>query len=128
MDPHYRKTGELSTKTDVYSFGVVLLEVLCGRRPLDFVVSGRQKWWVSWAQQCIREGVAHRVIDRGLRGRIADDGLRIFQDITLQCLHERPDKRPTMAEVVAKLEARGGPTSLVGVTPATPWSEKNWKN
>ncbi|KAJ0900590.1 putative protein kinase RLK-Pelle-CrRLK1L-1 family [Helianthus annuus] len=105
MDPHYRKTGELSTKTDVYSFGVVLLEVLCGRRPLDFVVSGRQKWLVSWAQQCIREGVAHRVIDRGLRGRIADDGLRIFQDITLQCLHERPDKRPTMAEVVAKLEA-----------------------
>ncbi|KAM0045172.1 putative FAS1 domain superfamily protein [Helianthus debilis subsp. tardiflorus] len=23
---------------------------------------------------------------------------------------------------------RGGPTSLVGVTPATPWSEKIWKN
>ncbi|KAI3730511.1 hypothetical protein L1987_61681 [Smallanthus sonchifolius] len=80
--------------------------VLCGRRPLDFVVTGRrQERLVSWAQQCMREGVAHRIIDRGLRGRIADDGLQIFQEITLQCLQERPDKRPTMVEVVAKLEA-----------------------
>ncbi|KAI3817119.1 hypothetical protein L1987_10908 [Smallanthus sonchifolius] len=106
MDPHYRKTGELSTKTDVYAFGVVLLEVLCSRRPLDFVVAGRrQERLVSWAQQCMREGVVHRIIDRGLRGRIADDGLQIFQEITLLCLQERPDKRPTMVEVVAKLEA-----------------------
>ncbi|KAK1416210.1 hypothetical protein QVD17_31999 [Tagetes erecta] len=106
IDPHYRETRELSTKSDVYAFGVVLLEVLCGKRPLEFVVAGRrQRWLVSWAPQCIREGVVHRIIDRGLRGRISDDGLRIFQDVTLQCLHERPDKRPTMVEVVANLEA-----------------------
>nr|XP_043612781.1 uncharacterized protein LOC122584787 [Erigeron canadensis] len=105
MDPHYRKTKELSTKTDVYAFGVVLLEVLCGKRSLDFAVAGRPKKLLPWAPQCIRDGYVDRVIDRSLKGRIADDGLRIFQDITLQCLQERPNKRPAMVEVVAKLEA-----------------------
>ncbi|KAL8258102.1 hypothetical protein R6Q59_030143 [Mikania micrantha] len=104
LDPHYRKTHELSAKTDVYSFGVVLLEVLCGLRPLDFVMVSRRPWLVSWAPQYIREGEIYRIIDRNLRGRIANDGLQIFQEITLQCLQERPDKRPTMVEVVAKLE------------------------
>lgn len=105
LDPHYRETRELSTKTDVYAFGVVLLEVLCGKRSLDFVVAGRgERRLVSWALQCMGEGVVHRIIDRGLRGRIADDGLRIFQDVTLKCLHECPKKRPSMVDVVARLE------------------------
>ncbi|XP_076909837.1 ACT domain-containing protein ACR4-like [Bidens hawaiensis] len=104
MDPHYYKTRELSTKTDVYAFGVVLLEVFCGRRSSDFVVQGRPKRFVPWARQCIRERVSHRIMDRGLSGKISNDGLLIFEEITLQCLQERPDKRPIMEAVVARLE------------------------
>ncbi|XP_076914277.1 putative receptor-like protein kinase At5g38990 [Bidens hawaiensis] len=104
MDPHYYKTRELSTKTDVYAFGVVLLEVFCGRRSSDFVVQGRPKRFVPWARQCIRERASHRIMDRGLSGKIANDGLLIFEDIVLQCLQERPDKRPIMEAVVARLE------------------------
>lgn len=104
MDPHYYKTRELSTKTDVYAFGVVLLEVFCGRRSSDFVVQGRPKRFVPWARQCIRKQESYLIMDRGLSGKISNDGLLIFEEITLQCLQERPDKRPIMEAVVARLE------------------------
>lgn len=93
------------TKVDVYAFGVVLLEVLCGRRSLDFEVVDREKKLGLWVQECVREGVVHRIVDPGLRGTIVDDGLRIFLDIIVKCLQDCPDKRPSMLEVVAKLEA-----------------------
>ncbi|KAI3730512.1 hypothetical protein L1987_61682 [Smallanthus sonchifolius] len=100
MDPHFCKTHELSTKSDVYALGVVLLEVLCGRRSLDFEVAHRQERLVLWAEQCFRE----RIVDPGLRGSLAYDVLRIFLDITLKCLQDHPKKRPPLADVVAKLE------------------------
>ncbi|KAJ0545618.1 putative protein kinase RLK-Pelle-CrRLK1L-1 family [Helianthus annuus] len=103
MDPKYITTREL-IKTDVYAVGVVLLEVLCGRRSLDFDVVDRQKRLVLWAEQCIREGVAHRIIDPGLRGSLANEGLHIFLDITLKCLQDQPKRRPTLTDVVGKLE------------------------
>ncbi|XP_076909854.1 receptor-like protein kinase FERONIA [Bidens hawaiensis] len=104
MDPHYCKTHELSTNTDVYAFGVVFLEVLCGRRSLDFEAAEREKRLVLWAKQCMREGVAHRLVDPGLWGSLTDVGLHVFLDITLKCLQDQLKKRPTLAEVVGKLE------------------------
>ncbi|KAK9063783.1 hypothetical protein SSX86_017655 [Deinandra increscens subsp. villosa] len=104
MDPKYLTKRELSTKTDVYAVGVVLLEVLCGRRSLDFEVAERQKKLVLWAGQCFREGVSHRIVDPGLRGSLTDESLNIFLDVTLKCLQDRPKNRPTLSEVVGKLE------------------------
>ncbi|KAJ0520870.1 putative non-specific serine/threonine protein kinase [Helianthus annuus] len=105
MDPHYRKTRGLSPKTDGYALGVVLLEVLGGRRQFDPDAPDGQKRLVLRAEKCIRERAPNSIVDLGLRGSLANDGLRIFLDITFRCLKDRPWKRPTLAEVVWRLES-----------------------
>ncbi|GFY83903.1 DNA repair-recombination protein [Actinidia rufa] len=53
--PVYFSTHKLTTKSDVYAFGVVLLEVLCGRPPVDGRLEEEQHSLVLWAQHCIKK-------------------------------------------------------------------------
>lgn len=44
----YYTTHHLSAKSDVFSFGVVLLEIICGREPLN-IHKPRNEWsLVEW--------------------------------------------------------------------------------
>ena len=38
MAPEMHYTGKATKESDVYSFGILMLEVLCGRRPVDVQV------------------------------------------------------------------------------------------
>lgn len=104
MDPEYFLTRRLTRKSDVYAFGVVLFEVLCGRRALDMKSDENQQVLAQYAHRCIQEGTIVQIIDSTLRGQISKDCLEVFVDIGDQCLHYKQRKRPTMADVVAKLE------------------------
>ncbi|KAK2992187.1 hypothetical protein RJ640_005674 [Escallonia rubra] len=105
LDPDYHSTGQLTRKSDVYSFGVVLFEVMCGRPAVDTRLDDEEQWGLAgWAKHCIKEGKVDQIIDPSLQGKILPDCLMVFVQIAEQCLHNRPKKRPTMAEVVAKLE------------------------
>lgn len=33
--PEYAATGDFTEKSDVYSFGVLIMEIICGRTPID---------------------------------------------------------------------------------------------
>ncbi|KAG5560737.1 hypothetical protein RHGRI_003916 [Rhododendron griersonianum] len=104
LDPDYFRTLRLTGKSDVYAFGVVLLEVLCGRPALDRKLSVEQMNLAHWAQQCIKEGKLAKVIDPSLSGQIAQPCLKSFVVLAQNCLNESPSSRPTMAEVLGKLE------------------------
>ncbi|KAI8566813.1 hypothetical protein RHMOL_Rhmol02G0071100 [Rhododendron molle] len=104
LDPDYFRTQRLTTKSDVYAFGVVLLEVLCGRPALDRKLSEEQMNLARWAQQCIKEGKLARVIDPSLSGQLAPSCLKSFVVLAKNCLNESPRSRPTMAEVLGRLE------------------------
>nr|XP_043629864.1 receptor like protein kinase S.2-like [Erigeron canadensis] len=104
MDPTYFYTNKLTRKSDVYAFGVVLFEVLCGRPAVDTSLDEEQWGLASWAQDCVREGKLSQIVDSSLRGQISTNSLEIFTQIAVTCLHSRPNQRPTMAEVITKLE------------------------
>ncbi|KAK2988963.1 hypothetical protein RJ640_000763 [Escallonia rubra] len=104
LDPDYFLTNKVTSKSDVYAFGVVLLEVLCGRKAVDMRVDEEQRNLARWTLYCIEHGSVERIIDRNLGSGILPDCLKVFVGIARQCLHTRPQKRPTMAEVVVRLE------------------------
>ncbi|KAI8545598.1 hypothetical protein RHMOL_Rhmol07G0051800 [Rhododendron molle] len=114
FDPEYFLTQRLTMKSDVYAFGVVLLEVLCGRPPVDRRVVEEPISLVQWAQHCIKKGKLNGVIDPSLSGQIAPRCLKSFVELANKCLHEDRKSRPTMAEVLGSLEL-----ALVDVTRET---------
>ncbi|KAK2992190.1 hypothetical protein RJ640_005677 [Escallonia rubra] len=105
LDPNYHSTGQLTRKSDVYSFGVVLFEVLCGRPAVDTRLDDEEQWGLAgWAKHCVKGGKVDQIIDPSLQGKILSDCLMAFVQIAEQCLHSRQKKRPTMVEVVGRLE------------------------
>ncbi|GKV51064.1 hypothetical protein SLEP1_g57740 [Rubroshorea leprosula] len=87
--------GELSEKADVCSLGIVLLEVLCGRRMVDFI---------SRIITCIKNGCVHDMMDPFLKGKIAPVSLIEYVEIALNCVYADPNERPSMGEVEVTLE------------------------
>ena len=104
MDPEYYKWMKLTQKSDVYSFGVVLLEVICGRAAVDRSLEYEQMSLASWARACIEKGRLDEIIDPLLMGQIADDCLEKFVETAYDCLLDQGIQRPTMDDVLARLE------------------------
>ncbi|XP_058193864.1 receptor-like protein kinase FERONIA [Rhododendron vialii] len=104
LDPEYYMTRRLTKKTDVYAFGVVMLEMLCGRPAVDMRVDEEQRSLVLWAKQCIIENKLDQLTDPSLRNQISAHCLKVFAEVANDCLDSRPKRRPTMADVVVRLE------------------------
>ncbi|KAK6928081.1 Malectin-like domain [Dillenia turbinata] len=104
LDPEYMKSGRLTTKCDVYSFGVVLLEAISGRRPLEHALDDDKVSLAQWARDCKKRGALHLLIDPYLVDQIAQECLRNFVDLAISCVREKGIERPTMKDVVGKLE------------------------
>ncbi|XP_022844623.1 putative receptor-like protein kinase At5g39000 [Olea europaea var. sylvestris] len=106
FDPDYFRTRRLRRKSDTYAFGVVLLEVLCERPALDRrVEEDKQRILAIWAQDCISKGEIDRLVAPSLRAQISPESLMTFLEVAKRCLHDEPNKRPTMAQVVVQLES-----------------------
>ncbi|KAI8558263.1 hypothetical protein RHMOL_Rhmol04G0077100 [Rhododendron molle] len=104
LDPEYYMTRRLTKKSDVYAFGVVMLEILCGRKAVDTQLDEEQHSLVLWAKQCIKENKLDQLIDPSLRDQISAHCLKVFAEVANNCLDSRSKGRPTMADVVVRLE------------------------
>ncbi|XP_076954107.1 leucine-rich repeat receptor protein kinase HPCA1-like [Bidens hawaiensis] len=113
MDLEYYMTQQLTEKSDVYSFGVVLLELITARNPIE-----KGKYIVREVKQAMDTSKElyklHDVLDPtiGLNSQLK--GLERFVDVALQCVEERGDRRPTMSDVVKKIESI---MELAGLNP-----------
>ncbi|CAH9098823.1 unnamed protein product [Cuscuta epithymum] len=103
--PEYLMTGHLTSLSDVYSFGVVLLEIVTGRRAMDKKRPRREQNLVEWAKPLLRDShKLERIMDPRLEGEYSTEGAKRVAALAYQCLSHHPKFRPTMKDVVKRLE------------------------
>ncbi|KAJ6316023.1 hypothetical protein OIU78_019326 [Salix suchowensis] len=99
LAPELTRTGHASTSSDVYAFGILLLEVACGRKPIetcdfiltDFVVESHQM------------GKILDAADPKLNSAFVIKEMEVVLGLGLLCSHPNPKTRPTMREVIRYL-------------------------
>lgn len=102
VDPMYLQ-GILTKESDVYSFGVVLFEVMCGRLCLEYS-NGESQLLVPMWKKSYEENNLDKIIFRDLKQQMGSCSLDSFSNIAYECLKMSPKERPSMADVVEKLE------------------------
>ncbi|CAJ1939034.1 unnamed protein product [Sphenostylis stenocarpa] len=106
LDPEYYMSLWLTQKSDVYSFGVVLLEVLCGRPPIESKVEKQKQreFLVLWVKRCFHDGNVDEIVDPVLKDTLRPKCLKKFLEIALSCLNDHGNDRPLMRDVVKGLK------------------------
>ncbi|XXG78789.1 hypothetical protein AAC387_Pa08g2655 [Persea americana] len=87
--------------SDVYSFGVVMLEVACGRRPIE--TSDDEPLLIDWVRELYASGKVVDAADERIAGQYRVEDMETVLKLGLVCCHPDPEHRPIMKEVVAVL-------------------------
>ncbi|XP_019188563.1 PREDICTED: probable LRR receptor-like serine/threonine-protein kinase At5g48740 isoform X2 [Ipomoea nil] len=103
LDPEYYSTRQLTEKSDVYSFGVVLLELICGREPLDHSGTPDSFNLVLWAKPYLQAG-AFEIVDESIKGSYDEESMRRAALIASTSVERDALRRPNIAQVLAELK------------------------
>ncbi|CAL9056896.1 unnamed protein product [Musa banksii] len=134
LAPEYLLTGRATEKTDVFSFGAVVLEVACGRRPIDGdgdnnrIAGGagsstrRCSNLVEWVWGLHGEGRILDAVDRRLDGEFEEGEMRRALLVGLACSSPDPMTRPGMRNVVQMLSGEADPPFVPVAKPSMSFS------
>ncbi|XP_008790452.3 L-type lectin-domain containing receptor kinase SIT2-like [Phoenix dactylifera] len=104
LAPELTKRGKVTTSTDVFAFGAFLLEVACGRRPIEPRASKEETVLVDWVMKNWRRGAILGVVDWRLQGQYAVEEVELVLKLGLLCSHPSPVARPSMRKVIRILD------------------------
>jgi len=99
LAPELVRTGRATPLTDVFAFGTFVLEVTCGRRPMD-----DQTLLVDWVLQHWHGETLVEAVDPRLRGEFSSDEACLALKVGLLCSHPSADARPSMQQVLQYLD------------------------
>jgi len=104
LAPEVVKTGRASTQTDVFAYGILVLEVMCGRRPIEEGKKPLMDWvWGLMERGEILNGLDPQMMMTQGVTEVIDEAERVLQ-LGLLCAHPDPAKRPSMRQVVQVFE------------------------
>ncbi|KAH1109033.1 hypothetical protein J1N35_012801 [Gossypium stocksii] len=102
--PDYAMTGQLTFKSDIYSLGVVLLELITGRKAVDYSKDRNEQNLVAWARPLFKDRRNFsQMVDPLLQGQYPMKGLYQALAVAAMCVQEQPNMRPAVSDVVMAL-------------------------
>ncbi|XP_062172829.1 L-type lectin-domain containing receptor kinase SIT2-like [Alnus glutinosa] len=102
LAPELPRTGRASTCSDVFAFGAFMLEVACGRRPIE--LHAQEVILVDWISEFWRKGDILDASDPRLGGNYVVEEMVMVLKLGLFCSHALPEARPTMRQVTQFLD------------------------
>lgn len=104
MAPEFAcKTVKITEKCDVYGFGVLVLEIVTGKRPVEYMEDDVVVL-CDMVRGTLEEGRVEECIDERLQGKFpAEEAIPVMK-LGLICTSQVPSNRPDMGEVVNILE------------------------
>ncbi|KAE8703737.1 Receptor-like cytosolic serine/threonine-protein kinase RBK2 [Hibiscus syriacus] len=90
LAPEYLMHGIVDEKTDVFAFGVLLLELVTGRRALDFSLQSL----VLWAKPLLKKNDIRELIDPALGQDYSVRQVNLVLLVASMCIHQTSIRRP----------------------------------
>ncbi|XP_058188059.1 G-type lectin S-receptor-like serine/threonine-protein kinase LECRK3 [Rhododendron vialii] len=100
--PEWHRRLPITVKADVYSFGVVLLEIICGRKCLDWSRSEDEAVLENWVYDCYETGELGKLV--GEEEEVDMKKLERMVKVGLWCIQDEPSLRPSMKKVLLMIE------------------------
>ncbi|XP_042489884.1 L-type lectin-domain containing receptor kinase IV.2-like [Macadamia integrifolia] len=104
LAPEFATTGKANPSVDVFAFGVFLLEVACGRRPIDPQASEECIELVDWVISIWNSGKILEAVDPKLEMNNEVEEMELVLKLGLLCSQSDPIARPCMRQVVQYLK------------------------
>lgn len=98
----------VNEKCDVYGFGVLILELVTGRRPVEY---GEDSFVIlsDHVRTLLEQGNVLECIDPMMEEDYSEDEVLPVLKVALVCTSQIPSNRPTMAEIVQILQVINSP-------------------
>ncbi|CAN7001351.1 hypothetical protein Bca4012_051395 [Brassica carinata] len=115
LAPEHTRTGRATTATDVFAFGAFLLEVVCGRRPIEIQHESDEVFLlVDWVFRLWNRGNILDAVDPNIGSEYNEKEVEMILKIGLLCSHSDPRARPSMRQVLHYLR---GDAKLSDLSP-----------
>jgi serine/threonine protein kinase len=104
LAPEHTRTGKATKFSDVFAFGAFLLEVVCGKRPIEHVGENETVILVDSVFERWKSGEILEAMDENLGSDYVSEEVELVLKLGLLCSHSEPMARPSMRQVVQYLE------------------------
>ncbi|KAG5380736.1 hypothetical protein IGI04_028578 [Brassica rapa subsp. trilocularis] len=104
ISPELSRTGKSSTSSDVFAFGVFMLEITCGRKPIEPRGSPSEIVLTDWVLDRWDSGDILQVVDEKLGHKYLEEQVTLVLKLGLLCSHPVAATRPSMSSVMQFLD------------------------
>ncbi|PKA56412.1 L-type lectin-domain containing receptor kinase IV.2 [Apostasia shenzhenica] len=113
LAPELSRTGKATVSSDVFAFGAFLLEVTCGKRPVELRTTGIEMVLVDWVLEMMTRGELVAAADRRMAGDFPAEEVEMVLMLGLMCSQPEPEARPSMRQVVQYLEGERSLSEMI---------------